>query len=144
MVNCHKIAESLFSYETPKIVQIKSILIGVISRLIQLTIIAYIIGYDFFIFQKSYFIFFFSSKSLFIEFHRYVLVYKKGYQEFSEVESSVTTKVKGIIYTNFSDEEFNPEILHPKWYRRIWDVADFVVPPSVSINSISSFVSFSW
>ncbi|KAG8181809.1 hypothetical protein JTE90_001465 [Oedothorax gibbosus] len=104
MVSCQKIAESIFSYETPKIVQIKSILIGVVSRLIQLTIIGYIIGY--------------------------VLVYKKGYQEFSEVESSVTTKVKGIVFTNFSDEEFNPKILHPEWYRRIWDVADFVVPPS--------------
>ncbi|CAL1272479.1 unnamed protein product [Larinioides sclopetarius] len=104
MVNCTSIAESLFSYETPKIVQIKSILVGVISRLIQLIIIAYIIGY--------------------------AIIYQKGYQEFSDVESSVTTKVKGIALTNFSKEDFNPEILHPEWYRRVWDVADFVVPPS--------------
>ncbi|PRD32702.1 UNVERIFIED_CONTAM: P2X purinoceptor 4 [Trichonephila clavipes] len=104
MVNCKSIAESLFSYETPKIVQIKSILVGVISRVVQLIIVSYIIGY--------------------------AIVYKKGYQEFSEVESSVTTKVKGIAFTNFSDEAFNPKILHPEWYRRVWDVADFVIPPS--------------
>ncbi|KAF8767709.1 P2X purinoceptor 4 like protein [Argiope bruennichi] len=104
MVNCTSIVESLFSYETPKIVQIKSILVGVISRLIQLIIIAYIIGY--------------------------AIVYQKGYQEFSDVESSVTTKVKGIAFTNFSNDAFNPKILHPDWYRRVWDVADFVVPPS--------------
>ncbi|GIY37258.1 p2X purinoceptor 4 [Caerostris darwini] len=104
MVNCRTVAESLFSYETPKIVQIKSILVGVISRIIQLAIISYIIGY--------------------------AIVYKKGYQEFSDVESSVTTKVKGIAFTNFSNEDFNPKILHPEWYRRIWDVADFVIPPS--------------
>lgn len=104
MVSCQKIAESLFSYETPKIVQIKSIVVGVIGRLIQLTILAYIIGY--------------------------AIVYKKGYQEFCPVESSVTTKVKGVVYTNFSDDAFSPEITHPEWYRRIWDVADYVVPPS--------------
>lgn len=45
MVNCRGVAECLFSYETPKIVNIKSLLVGVIGRLIQITIIAYIIGY---------------------------------------------------------------------------------------------------
>ena len=45
MVSCRSIAETLFSYETPKIVNIKSLLVGVIGRLIQITIIAYIIGY---------------------------------------------------------------------------------------------------
>lgn len=63
---------------------------------------------------------------------RYVLVYKKGYQEFSEVESSVTTKLKGVIFTNFSNDFFSKKISHPEWYRRVWDVADYVVPPSVS------------
>ncbi|XP_054715086.1 P2X purinoceptor 4-like [Uloborus diversus] len=104
MVTCRSFLEAVFSYETPKIVNIKNLLIGVISRIFQLAIIGYIIGY--------------------------VLVYKKGYQDFSEVESSVTTKVKGVVFTNFSDESFNPEVQHPEWYRRIWDVADFVVPPS--------------
>lgn len=104
MVSCHRVAESLFTYETPKIVQIKSLLVGIIGRLIQITIIGYIIGY--------------------------AIIYQKGYQEFSDVESSVTTKVKGVVFTNFSDDYFNPAILHPEWYRRIWDVADYVVPPS--------------
>lgn len=104
MVNCGELVESLFSYETPKIVQIKSIVIGIIGRLIQIIIIAYIIGF--------------------------AIVYKKGYQEFSAVESSVTTKVKGVVFTNFSDDEFNSNIIHREWYRRIWDVADYVIPPS--------------
>lgn len=45
MVSCRSIADSLFSYETPKIVQIKSLAVGITGRLIQITIIAYIIGF---------------------------------------------------------------------------------------------------
>ncbi|XP_015908917.1 P2X purinoceptor 4 [Parasteatoda tepidariorum] len=104
MSTCNKIADSLFSYETPKIVQIKNRFVGIVSRIIQLVIIGYIIGY--------------------------VIVYKKGYQEFCDVEGSITTKVKGVTYTNFSKNAFKEEISHPEWYKRIWDVADFVVPPS--------------
>lgn len=104
MVKCNDILDSLFSYETPKIVHIRSRAVGVLSRLVQLAILGYIIGY--------------------------VLVYKKGYQEFSDVESSATTKVKGIVYTNFSDDEFDPRILDRDLYRRVWDVADYVIPPS--------------
>ena len=51
------------------------------------------------------------------------MVYKKGYQEFANVESAVVTKVKGVAFTNT-----NPNI--PDIYKRIWDTSDLIVPPS--------------
>uniref|UniRef100_A0A8C7WH50 P2X purinoceptor n=1 Tax=Oncorhynchus mykiss TaxID=8022 RepID=A0A8C7WH50_ONCMY len=51
----------------------------------------------------------------------YVCVLNKGYQDTDAVLSSVTTKVKGIALTNTSDLGL-----------RIWDVADYVIPPQVS------------
>ena len=58
-----------FEYDTPKIVHINSKRVGVLSRLVQACIIAYVIGF--------------------------VIVYKKGYQKFDDVKSAVTSKVKG-------------------------------------------------
>uniref|UniRef100_A0A8C6EJI6 ATP receptor n=1 Tax=Microcebus murinus TaxID=30608 RepID=A0A8C6EJI6_MICMU len=48
----------------------------------------------------------------------WVFVWEKGYQEMDSVVSSVTTKVKGVAMTNTSKLGF-----------RIWDVADYVIPP---------------
>ncbi|XP_065424161.1 P2X purinoceptor 4 isoform X2 [Chrysemys picta bellii] len=48
----------------------------------------------------------------------WVFVWEKGYQETDSVVSSVTTKVKGITMTNTSELGL-----------RIWDVADYVIPP---------------
>uniref|UniRef100_A0A663MK93 P2X purinoceptor n=1 Tax=Athene cunicularia TaxID=194338 RepID=A0A663MK93_ATHCN len=48
----------------------------------------------------------------------WVFLWEKGYQETDSVVSSVTTKVKGVTLTNTST-------LGP----RIWDVADYVIPP---------------
>ncbi|XP_015906759.2 P2X purinoceptor 4 [Parasteatoda tepidariorum] len=95
---------SLFEYYTPKIVLIKNKKVGVLNRVVQLSIISYIIGY--------------------------AIIWNKGYQDFSTIESSVTTKVKGVIYTNFSDDEFNPLVPNTNVYRRLWDTADYVVPAS--------------
>lgn len=53
----------------------------------------------------------------------YVIVYKKGYQDSDTAASAVIAKVKGIAFTNRSDL--------PNIGRRIWDVADYVVPPQV-------------
>ncbi|XP_067329350.1 P2X purinoceptor 4 isoform X1 [Anolis sagrei] len=61
-------------------------------RLVQLAILAYVIGW--------------------------VFVWEKGYQEMDSVVSSVTTKVKGVAVTNTSELGL-----------RIWDVADYVIPP---------------
>ena len=59
----------------------------------------------------------------------YVMVYKKGYQEAEGVVSAVTTKVKGVTLTNYTDEDL--EAVPRDWrrlYNRVWDVTDFVVP----------------
>ena len=52
--------------------------------------------------------------------HRYVCVWEKGYQDTDSILSSVTTKVKGIAVTNTSELGL-----------RIWDVADYIIPPQV-------------
>lgn len=52
-----------------------------------------------------------------------MLVFNKGYQEVGKVESSVVTKVKGVVYTDTS-------YVIPDNYRRVWDVSDLVVPAS--------------
>ncbi|XP_056008746.1 P2X purinoceptor 4-like isoform X2 [Ostrea edulis] len=83
-----------FEYDTPRIVHIQSKKVGVINRFIQLCIIGYVIGY--------------------------AIIYKKGYQDFDNVQSVVTTKVKGIVMVNTS--------IHPD-IQSIWDVADYIVPP---------------
>ncbi len=58
-----------FEYETPKVVTIQSVPLGILRLLLQLLVIAFVVVYQ--------------------------LWYAKGYQEFAEVEASVTTKVKG-------------------------------------------------
>ncbi|TSK72025.1 P2X purinoceptor 4 [Bagarius yarrelli] len=50
----------------------------------------------------------------------YVCVLKKGYQDTDNVISSVTTKVKGLALTNTTNLGL-----------RIWDEADYIVPPQV-------------
>ncbi|THD24912.1 P2X purinoceptor [Fasciola hepatica] len=51
----------------------------------------------------------------------WVMVYEKSYQEEDIAKCTVTTKLKGIGHT---DAELVPGI-----GKRIWDVADFVIPP---------------
>ncbi|GFS12706.1 p2X purinoceptor [Elysia marginata] len=102
MASCSSVVRSavsvFFEYDTPRIAHIRSKKVGLINRLIQLTILGYIIGY--------------------------VIVYKKGYQETDKVQSAVTTKLKGIIFSNDSNI--------PSIGVRTWDVADYVVPPQES------------
>ncbi|XP_077987816.1 P2X purinoceptor 4-like [Glandiceps talaboti] len=100
------VVDATLEYDTPKIVHIKSKKVGAINRLIQLAIIGYIFGY--------------------------VIVYQKGYQDFDDVVSSVTTKVKGVSYTNLS--AVDPGMLtvnDTTPYDRLWDVADYVIPPQM-------------
>ena len=63
-----------------------------------------------------------------IFFTRYAIVYKKGYQEFDDVQGAVTSKVKGVVYTNFTHV--------PGLDGRIWDVADYVIPPQVQMFDV--------
>uniref|UniRef100_A0A8D2ZJD9 P2X purinoceptor n=1 Tax=Scophthalmus maximus TaxID=52904 RepID=A0A8D2ZJD9_SCOMX len=69
---------SLFDYKTEKYIVAKNKRVGVLYRLIQLSIIGYIIGW--------------------------VFLSKKGYQETDEaIQSSVITKLKGVSATNTSE-----------------------------------------
>merc|ERR1712227_999845 len=58
------------------------------------------------------------------------MIYNKGYQEKDEVVSAVTSKVKGIVLTNYSDQELDNVPAQGRYlYNRVWDVTDFAVPP---------------
>lgn len=60
---------SFFEYETPKVVTIQNVPLGILRILLQTLVICFVVVYQ--------------------------LWYARGYQEFAEVESSVTSKVKG-------------------------------------------------
>ncbi|XP_077149043.1 P2X purinoceptor 4 isoform X1 [Ranitomeya variabilis] len=77
---CAEVYSCIFDYNTPRIALIKSRKVGLLNRVIQLLILAYVIGW--------------------------VFVWEKGYQEFDTVVSSVTSKVKGVAATNTSDLDF--------------------------------------
>ncbi|XP_039177356.1 P2X purinoceptor 5 [Crotalus tigris] len=84
---------SLFDYKTEKYVIAKNKKVGILYRVVQLSILIYIVGW--------------------------VFIVKKGYQEVdTSIQSSVITKVKGVAFTNTSEMG-----------KRIWDVADYVMPP---------------
>jgi len=70
---------------------------------------------------------------------RYVIWYKRGYQEFDKLLSAATTKVKGVAVTNCS--QLNISVPGAVNGTRIWDVADYVVPPQVIVSLSSIIVS---
>ncbi|XP_024121468.1 P2X purinoceptor 1 isoform X1 [Oryzias melastigma] len=73
------LSDFFFEYETPRQVLVRNKRVGVVCRLIQLGVLAYIIGW--------------------------VFIYEKGYQSTDTAVSSVFTKVKGVGYTNMSGVE---------------------------------------
>ncbi|NP_001297649.1 P2X purinoceptor 4 isoform 3 [Mus musculus] len=77
---CSVLRAFLFEYDTPRIVLIRSRKVGLMNRVVQLLILAYVIGW--------------------------VFVWEKGYQETDSVVSSVTTKAKGVAVTNTSQLGF--------------------------------------
>ncbi|XP_062502254.1 P2X purinoceptor 4-like [Corticium candelabrum] len=66
-------SSAIFDYNTVKLMHIRNQKIGFVYRLVQLSIIGYILGY--------------------------VIIFKKGYQQTDSVVSSVTTKMKGTAMT---------------------------------------------
>ena len=52
-------------------------------------------------------------------------MYEKGYQDTDVPETLALTKVKGVSYTEREEPSGN--------YTRVWDVADYVVPPEVRL-----------
>lgn len=73
------LSDFFFEYETPRQVLVRNRRVGVVCRLIQLGVLAYIIGW--------------------------VFIYEKGYQSTDTAVSSVFTKMKGVGYTNESGRE---------------------------------------
>ncbi|KAG7224505.1 hypothetical protein INR49_015029 [Caranx melampygus] len=73
------LSDFFFEYETPRQVLVRNRRVGVVCRLIQLGVLAYIIGW--------------------------VFIYEKGYQSTDTAVSSVFTKMKGVGYTNVNGSE---------------------------------------
>ncbi len=97
-------SDQFFDYDTPKMVQIKSKKVGLINRVVQICVIAYVVIY--------------------------VLIINKDYQKRDDVEGSATAKLKGVAYTNITDAP-DLQIEDPTPYNRVWDLADYVIPPQV-------------
>nr|XP_046265916.1 P2X purinoceptor 1 isoform X2 [Scatophagus argus] len=72
-------SDFFFEYETPRQVLVRNRRVGVVCRLIQLGVLAYIIGW--------------------------VFIYEKGYQSTDTAVSSVFSKMKGVGYTNVNGTE---------------------------------------
>ncbi|KAK2912051.1 hypothetical protein Q8A67_004184 [Cirrhinus molitorella] len=68
-----------FEYETPRQVLVKNIKVAVACRIIQMGVLAYIIGW--------------------------VFMYEKGYQTVDNAIGSIFTKMKGVSFTNISGKE---------------------------------------
>ncbi|KAJ0063634.1 hypothetical protein NL108_004481, partial [Boleophthalmus pectinirostris] len=105
---------SLFDYKTEKYIVAKNKKVGVLYRLIQLTIIGYIIGW--------------------------VFVSKKGYQETDEaIQSSVITKLKGVSVTNTSESGvlvWGPEdyVIPPQGEAVLFVVTNFLETPNQQLG----------
>lgn len=73
-----------FGYDTPKMVHIPHKSIGILNRLIQITIIGYILGY--------------------------VIIFNRGYQLVDRGLGGTTTKVKGVAFTNETDSRIGTRV----------------------------------
>jgi len=100
----NKLLNYVIEYETPKVVTVHNVSIGLIRRGLQILVVLYVTLYQ--------------------------LWYAQGYQEFSTVESSTTTKVKGYSVSSLGEfaQAVPPHL--QRMYERVWDEADYVVPPA--------------
>uniref|UniRef100_A0A3B4X9W9 P2X purinoceptor n=1 Tax=Seriola lalandi dorsalis TaxID=1841481 RepID=A0A3B4X9W9_SERLL len=105
---------SVFDYKTEKYIVAKNKKVGVLYRVIQLSIIGYIIGW--------------------------VFVSKKGYQETDEaIQSSVITKLKGVSVTNTSESGllvWGPEdyVIPPQGEAVLFVVTNFLETPNQKLG----------
>ncbi|XP_070334986.1 P2X purinoceptor 5 isoform X2 [Odocoileus virginianus] len=92
---CKGLYQSLFDYKTEKYVIAKNKKVGLLYRLLQVSILTYLVVW--------------------------VFLVKKCYQDTdTSLQSSIITKVKGVTFTNTSELG-----------ERLWDVADYVIPPQL-------------
>ncbi|KAM8898844.1 P2X purinoceptor 1 isoform 2-T2 [Spinachia spinachia] len=73
------LSDFFFEYETPRQVLVRNRKVGIVCRLIQAGVLAYIIGW--------------------------VFIYEKGYQSTDKAVSSVYTKMKGVGYASINGDE---------------------------------------
>ncbi|XP_059187254.1 P2X purinoceptor 5-like [Centropristis striata] len=105
---------SLFDYKTEKYIVAKNKRVGVLYRLIQLSILGYIIGW--------------------------VFVSKKGYQETDEaIQSSIITKLKGVSVTNTTESGllvWGPEdyVIPPQGEAVLFVVTNFLETPNQNLG----------
>ncbi|EDQ92249.1 uncharacterized protein MONBRDRAFT_31366 [Monosiga brevicollis MX1] len=92
---------SMLEYDTLKTVHIRSKKVGLIFRLLQITILAYVVGYG--------------------------IIYQKGYQEVDSAVSTVLTKVKGIAITCDNTDISSMNDCVPGDLR-VWDTPDYIKP----------------
>ncbi|XP_015762405.1 PREDICTED: P2X purinoceptor 4-like [Acropora digitifera] len=104
---CSALTSALFEYDTNKVVHIRSKTIGITNRLVQFTIICYVIVY--------------------------VIIIKKGYQDTERPYSSVTTKVKGTALTNLTSTSGQSFPLYGGVH--LWDSPDYIVPPEEGVRT---------
>lgn len=106
---CLSFAWTLLDYKTEKFVIAKNKKVGILFRLIQLSVIGYLIGW--------------------------VFLWKKGYQEKEEVvQSSVITKLKGVdlINTTSGPQIWGPEdyVIPPQGERVFFIVTNYIETPN--------------
>jgi len=75
------------------------------------------------------------------DYFSYVIIWERGYQVKDNVISATTTKLKGIALTNCT--QLNITIHGGVDGNRIWDVADYVMPPQVTTYCTSSAGQYS-
>ncbi|XP_037126537.1 P2X purinoceptor 1-like [Syngnathus acus] len=100
------LSDFFFTYETPRQVVVRNKKVGIVCRLVQVGVFAYIIGW--------------------------VFMYEKGYQSKEYGVSSVFTKVKGVGYTkegehsgtvwDVADYVFPPQVGH--WMMTVGDTCN--------------------
>jgi cation transporter protein len=89
----------LLTYSTVKLVKVPHTYIALIHRILQLIILAYIIGY--------------------------IVLWKKGYQQIQEPHGTSVIKVKGIAKVNGQNASFYTSDEN----NYIWDIAEYEIPP---------------
>ncbi|XP_055343873.1 P2X purinoceptor 4-like isoform X2 [Paramacrobiotus metropolitanus] len=93
-----RVSPSLLEYHTPRTLLVRCRYLGMIYTLMRVLVLVYVIGY--------------------------VLVHSKSYQSIDEPDSSIISKVKGILRRHRNGRE------------EVWDSQDYVIPPVLGVKPL--------